>query len=1127
MTRYPLPPGVRLRRAFHVRGDARRRYGLQGEVVDLRGRVLVADPAASERVAARVNEVREARRFPESGVSGAEVFAAGLLDEAVHLMLDAYRRERDPAWLASVESRLVDALGQERLDRARLSFVEAFPTAEVAAGEVGPEAWLSGTQEDVPNRLVALEERLAVRLANENPALERLRDLIDDGDVSDDDAACAASLEEAVQGLPGPGGDEATGEDLLSVLRAPMQTSPTSLEGQLGYVRDHWGRWLGVAFEGLLRRITQGEDLLAERRERGTPGPPGPAPVFRSEEIDEAPVAFSPDADWMGTLVLVAKNAYVWLDQLSRRTGRDIGRLDEVPDEALAELARRGFSGLWLIGLWQRSEASARIKRRRGQADAVASAYALYDYRVSDDLGGEEAWRALRDAAQRHGIRLAADMVPNHVGVDARWVAEHPEWFLSLPEPPYPGYRFTGPDLSDDPRMEVRIEDGYWDGSDAAVVFERADTASGQRRYVYHGNDGTSMPWNDTAQLDYLKPEVREAVTQTVLEVARRFPIIRFDAAMTLAKRHVRRLWYPPPGGGGAIPSRSAYGAMDDEAFERSMPREFWREVVDRVAAEAPDTLLLAEAFWMMEGYFVRSLGMHRVYNSAFMNMLAREANESYQTHLRKVLTFDPQILGRFVNFMNNPDEETAVEQFGDGDKAFGVTALMATLPGLPMFGHGQVEGLREKYGMEYRRAKLDESPREEMVARHLREIAPLLARREAFAGTTHFRLFEVEGAHGPLPDVFAYANRAPGGPAHLVLYHNRYAEARGRVRRSVPFVRPGGQEEVTETLGEALGLQGGPDRFVRYRAHPTGREHLARADHWLHDGMEVALDAYQHRVLLDVQEVRDTDGRWARLWDRIGDRGVPSLEEALRDMELAPVHRAFLAWVRQDEAFSAEVGRAVADRADAVPPAALDAAEAFARALAQREDPPAFSAAAAFRSSARVGRGDAPPGSAWRRAWAIASGFEAPRAAVRALRLDRVLRDELATATWVGPQAWATLWLRTLPGAGRAAAVAPRRLDRTEVAAALRALGEDRSLQEVLGVHEYGGTRWFRREGYRAWAAAWLSARALEGATTPRIVAWADALVEAETQSAYRFDALLAPASFETERRDPDGSGV
>ena len=91
----------------------------------------------------------------------------------------------------------------------------------------------------------------------------------------------------------------------------------------------------------------------------------------------------------------------------------------------------------------------------------------------------------------------------------------------------------------------------------AAVIFKRTDRHSGAVRYLYHGNDGTSMPWNDTAQLNYLKAEVREAVIETIKHVARMFPIIRFDAAMTLAKKHVARLWYPERGQGGAIPSRA------------------------------------------------------------------------------------------------------------------------------------------------------------------------------------------------------------------------------------------------------------------------------------------------------------------------------------------------------------------------------------------------------------------------------------------------------------------------------------------------------------------------------------------------------------------------------------------
>ena len=82
---------------------------------------------------------------------------------------------------------------------------------------------------------------------------------------------------------------------------------------------------------------------------------------------------------------------------------------------------------------------------------------------------------------------------------------------------------------------------------------------------------------------------------------------------------------------------------------------------------QTPNTLLLAEAFWLLEGYFVRTLGMHRVYNSAFMHMLRDEDNASYGEPIKETLEFDPEILKRYVNFMSNPDEATAVEQFGEG----------------------------------------------------------------------------------------------------------------------------------------------------------------------------------------------------------------------------------------------------------------------------------------------------------------------------------------------------------------------------------------------------------------------------------------------------------------------------
>ncbi len=123
---------------------------------------------------------------------------------------------------------------------------------------------------------------------------------------------------------------------------------------------------------------------------------------------------------------------------------------------------------------------------------------------------------------------------------------------------------------------------------------------------------------------------------------------------------------------------------------------------------------------------------MHRVYNSAFMNMMRDEENAKYRSVIKNTLEFDPDIMKRYVNFMSNPDERTAIDQFGTGDKCFGVATLMSTLPGLPMFGHGQIEGYTEKYGMEYRWPRYQEDPDPALVERHERQIAPLLHQRDA-----------------------------------------------------------------------------------------------------------------------------------------------------------------------------------------------------------------------------------------------------------------------------------------------------------------------------------------------------------------------------------------------------------
>ncbi len=237
------------------------------------------------------------------------------------------------------------------------------------------------------------------------------------------------------------------------------------------------------------------------------------------------------------------------------------------------------------------------------------------------------------------------------------------------------------------------------------------------------------------------------------------------------------------------------------------MPHEFWREVVDRVAAEVPGTLLLAEAFWLMEGYFVRTLGMHRVYNSAFMVMLRDEDNAKYRSVIKNTLEFDPDIMKRYVNFMSNPDERTAIDQFGKGDKCFGVAAMMATLPGLPMFGHGQIEGFTEKYGMEYQRPRYDESPDHGWWSAMSARLRRCCKRRRLFAESDNFLLYDFFLDSGKVDEnVFAYSNRS-GGERALVVYNNRYGETRGTIDWSAAYADKGASQLRQQRLREGLGF--------------------------------------------------------------------------------------------------------------------------------------------------------------------------------------------------------------------------------------------------------------------------------------------------------------------------------
>jgi len=370
-----------------------------------------------------------------------------------------------------------------------LAFVEQFPGISVIRASRRRASGWRREAVKLSHRAAALEELLLLWTANRNEAFQPFAELFEEKTLAEKTVyrRVTRQLPNYFATRPLIPLPNAKPMNLLELLRAPAVGAPRSLADQLALIRKLWKPLLGDSLEQLLLiagEILHEEELAiwmqfnppdaAAQRAEGREGIVASAevPVFgdQAHEYEK----FSPDMAWMPTAVLIAKSTYVWLAQMSRQYSRSISKLDEIPDEELAQLARPRTQ----LALVDRSlGAEPRLEDHQAalrQLGCRGSAYSLFDYAIAEDLGGEAAYVNLRDRAYKFGLRLASDMVPNHMGIDSPWVVEHPDWFISRPETPYPAYSFNGPDLSHDGRVEIKIEDHYFDQSDAAVVFQRA-----------------------------------------------------------------------------------------------------------------------------------------------------------------------------------------------------------------------------------------------------------------------------------------------------------------------------------------------------------------------------------------------------------------------------------------------------------------------------------------------------------------------------------------------------------------------------------------------------------------------------------------------------------------------------
>jgi hypothetical protein len=198
------------------------------------------------------------------------------------------------------------------------------------------------------------------------------------------------------------------------------------------------------------------------------------------------------------------------------------------------------------------------------------------------------------------------------------------------------------------------------------------------------------------------------------------------------------------------------------------------------------------------------------------------------------------------------------------------------------MFGHGQIEGYREKYGMEYRYSKWDEQVDQGLVHGHEWRIFPLIQRRSLFASVEDFHLYDfynldahlIHGGGTVNEDVFAYSNKS-GDERALVVYQNKYSKTSGWIKFSAASMDKASGNLVQKTLSEALSLP--KETFTIFKDYVTGLEYIRSCREISDKGLFLELGTYQCHVFLYWRIV--IGEQWEAVNHSIGGIGVPSVQ--------------------------------------------------------------------------------------------------------------------------------------------------------------------------------------------------------------------------------------------------------
>jgi len=399
--------------------------------------------------------------------------------------------------------------------------------------------------------------------------------------------------------------------------------------------------------------------------------------IDRDHDNPRAPQGLQRMTSGSGKLYIYEINTWVWLHELSQQYQRPV-TLSDVPDEALDALAELNIDYIWMMGVWKRSE-YARLNALKYKheyvaalpdiedEDVIGSAYSIAAYEVEPRIGGREGLAQFRQKLRERGLKLILDFVPNHIAIDHPWVDEHPDFI---------------------------VQGSAKDARSRPGDFFRHQTSDQRAMIFAHGRDPYFPGWSDTAQLNVFNPELREALLETLLDVASQCDGVRCDMAMLVMNEIFRNTW-------------NGYVADPPET-------DFWPFMIPQVKARYSEFIMIAEVYWGRE-YDMLQQGFDFTYDKTLYDRIMEVDVQKVHAHLTAPIEFQQHM----VRFIENHDEPRAHDRLGPA-RSLPAATLICTLPGACLLHHGQLTGAQVKLPVQIRRGPI-ETQREDLRQHYLK----------------------------------------------------------------------------------------------------------------------------------------------------------------------------------------------------------------------------------------------------------------------------------------------------------------------------------------------------------------------------------------------------------------------